>query len=258
MQCPRNSSESQGGGILSKKYKGKLCVYCGTAPSTTADHIIAREFFLNERRGNLPKAPACEKCNREKSVLEHYLTAVLPFGGRHADAIVNLETMIPPRLQRNEKLYSELSSGLAPITDPEGRDGYANTLPFDSARLEQLFAQIAKGLAWHHWRVLLQPGYSATSAFFMDQGGPIIEAIFSQAAMNRVTVDLGEGTFSYKGLQDAKESESTVWRFSIYGGASFGGDPDLPGQKASQVIAVTGPDVLIQRLQDGIFGRNRN
>ena len=238
---------------MSKKYKGKLCVYCGTALSTTADHVIAREFFLEERRSDLPKAPACEKCNREKSVLEHYLTAVLPFGGRHADAIANLERMVPQRLRKNAKLHSELSLGLAAIETPEGRDGYSNTLPFDSARLEQLFAQIAKGLAWHHWRVLLQPGYSATSAFFMDRGEPIIEAIFSQAAMNRVTVNLGKGTFSYEGLQDQKQSESTVWRFAIYGGASFGGDPDLPGQKASQVIAVTGPDVLIQRLQDGIF-----
>src|SRR4051812_19921101 len=91
----------------SKKFKGKTCVYCGKE-SMTADHIIAREFFLRDRREDPIKVPACEDCNREKSRLEHYLTTVLPFGARHADAAENLSSMVPSRIRRNEKLASEL------------------------------------------------------------------------------------------------------------------------------------------------------
>jgi hypothetical protein len=75
---------------MSKKYKGKLCVYCASGIATVADHVIAREFFLPARRANLSKVPACHNCNDVKGRLEHYLTAVLGFGARHADASDNL------------------------------------------------------------------------------------------------------------------------------------------------------------------------
>lgn len=43
---------------MSKKYKGKLCVYCGERPSTkTGDHVFAREFFLESERDNPIKVP---------------------------------------------------------------------------------------------------------------------------------------------------------------------------------------------------------
>src|ERR1700722_9395653 len=94
---------------MSKKFKKKTCVYCcGKGISTTGDHVFAREFFLKSRRATLPQVPACAPCNKEKSELEHYLTAVLPFGGRHDDASINLETMVPPRLAKNAKLHRGL------------------------------------------------------------------------------------------------------------------------------------------------------
>ena len=50
--------------------------------------MFAREFLLTDRRASFPKLPACETCNNVKSKLEHYLTAVLPFGGQHTDELV--------------------------------------------------------------------------------------------------------------------------------------------------------------------------
>ena len=76
---------------MSKRFKGKICAYCSTRPAVTGDHIFARAFFLEDKRDNLPQAPACAECNGLKSTLEHYLTTVLPFGGRHPGASENLE-----------------------------------------------------------------------------------------------------------------------------------------------------------------------
>ena len=59
---------------MGKGFKGKTCVYCAAAPAATMDHVFAREFFLVDRRANLPKVPACQACNSAKSGLEHYLT----------------------------------------------------------------------------------------------------------------------------------------------------------------------------------------
>jgi 5-methylcytosine-specific restriction endonuclease McrA len=61
---------------MGRGFKGKTCVYCAAAPAATMDHVFAREFFLVDRRANLPKVPACQACNGAKSDLEHYLTAV--------------------------------------------------------------------------------------------------------------------------------------------------------------------------------------
>ena len=78
---------------MGKKYKDKVCVYCSEMLSTAGERIFAREFFLKHQRVNLPKAPSCNKCNGDKSLLEHYLTAILPFAGRDDDALENLTKM---------------------------------------------------------------------------------------------------------------------------------------------------------------------
>lgn len=76
---------------MSKKYKGKICVYCVEAESTSTDHVFARKFFLETDRAGLPQVPSCDPCNRAKATLEHYLASVLPFGARHSGARDNLE-----------------------------------------------------------------------------------------------------------------------------------------------------------------------
>jgi hypothetical protein len=73
---------------MGKRYKGKTCVYCAAAgASETGDHLLAREFVPVADRSQIPQVPACRPCNKDKSDLEHYLTAVLLFGGRQADAL---------------------------------------------------------------------------------------------------------------------------------------------------------------------------
>ena len=67
---------------MRNRFKRLPCVYCGKR-ATTDDHVFAAKFFLERERGNLPKVPACQKCNNEKSHLEDYLMVVLGFGAMH-------------------------------------------------------------------------------------------------------------------------------------------------------------------------------
>ncbi len=94
--------------MSSKKYKGKPCVYCQENESIAqGDHVFFRKLFLEEERKNLIKVPACDYCNTEKSKLEHYLANILGFGGRHPDAKENLESLIPPRLEKIRNLQKK-------------------------------------------------------------------------------------------------------------------------------------------------------
>jgi hypothetical protein len=146
---------------VSKKFKGQRCAYCSLHEAVTGDHIFAREFFLPSARADLPQAPACLECNNEKSKLEHYLTAVLTFGGRHADASENLASMVRKRLEKNSKLHSNLMAGqrIVSVSEKETKPEETIAIPFDGAKLEQLFSMITRGLVWYHWGIYLEHGY---------------------------------------------------------------------------------------------------
>ncbi len=219
-------------------FRGLPCVYCG-APATSDDHVIAAKFFLEPQRRDLPEVPACQRCNNEKSHLEDYLMVVLGFGAKHPDAKVNLDTLVRRRLENNLRLKRELEAGF---------DGVK--IPFDHPeKIETLFAMIAQGLAWYHWKVLLKPGFSAIASLFHDSGAPFFTHMLAGwGTPIRVSDDLGNGTFVYEGAQATDVPEATVWRFQMYGGITFGGDPKRPGP-ASLAVAVTGRDSAIRNLR---------
>jgi hypothetical protein len=223
---------------MSKRFKGETCVYCSERTAITADHIFAREFFLESARANLPQAPACEPCNNAKSKLELYLTAVLPFGGRHPDALQNLASMVPKRMRGNAKLHRALSHGQA---------GHA--LPLEGERLEALMGLIARGLAWHHWEVYLDDATQGIHTLSATEAGARFydEHLFKLNSHARVTEDVGNGSFRYEGVQADEDRALTLWRFSIYGGITMG-DGTGSGPLASQIIVITAPKPEIQKL----------
>ncbi|WP_338828340.1 hypothetical protein [Bradyrhizobium sp. 27S5] len=225
---------------MSKRFRGKPCVYCNAAPSTTTgDHVFAREFFLESRRANLPKVPACDACNNDKSKLEHYLTAVLPFGGRHNDSAEHLSTLVEPRLANNLRLHGELSGGLDQTLSVErGVLMPVHNVPIDGEKIGQLFSFIAKALLWHHWQTTMNPESHGIWAGFLN---PIGLQLFSPffASNNQVRENLGEGTFVYEGVRGTDDPEMSLWLFSIYGGMKLSGDPSTPTQECSTIGAIT-------------------
>jgi hypothetical protein len=160
---------------MSKRFKGKTCVYC-TVPGSSeiGDHVIAREFFPRERRSGLPIVPACEACNNEKSKLELYATAVVPFGGTHADADAILSTMVEPRLSKNAKLAKSLAEGTEHhYTSSDGGRSWdvQMVLPFDGERLARLFQMITRGLVYWEWGWHV-PGCVGSPHVRTGEGGP--------------------------------------------------------------------------------------
>jgi hypothetical protein len=209
---------------MSKKYKGKFCVYCAKELAATGDHIFARGFFLESVRADLPKAPACKRCNAEKSDLEHYLQPVFAFGGRHQDAFKNLDISARRKLAKDAKLYRQLAVG------------YTETsVPLDCDKVEALFRLIAKGLIWHYWKVYMDDRtHSVNAAVVTAAGAHVIDELISQAKqVRRVSENLGNGTFIYEGAQAHDDLRTSVWKFSIYGGLEV-----VEGASTSSVIIV--------------------
>lgn len=204
----------------SKRFKDKTCVYCATPKiSRTGDHVFARKFFLPSQRDNLPQVPACEVCNGKKSKLEHYLASVLPFGGRHDDALDNLANMVPGRLARNKRLRRELANGMSRIWVKEATGLYVRSvsIPFNGEALEELLKYIIKGLMWHHWKVLLDETCFVETYSLTAYGVQFFESHVGLRAKERVAVTIGNGTFGYRGALGIDNQQVSVWEFSVFG-----------------------------------------
>lgn len=234
---------------MSKRFKGKTCVYCCTSLAESGDHVFAREFFLREHRAGLPKVPACLQCNRDKSELEHYLTAVLPFGGRHRDARLTLEGMVPDRLAKNARLYRLLQQGRDGIWVPDaaGLQVPTMTIPFDGEKLERLFGLIARGLTWHHWQTLLGSDCTVQVLSLTKAGERFFEPYLRMRANVRVDETLAGGAVSYEGAQGTDNPQVTAWRISLYGGVLLADGESR--ETCSKMGIFTGPTRIFESAE---------
>lgn len=239
---------------MSKRHVGKICVYCGTAPAATMDHVLAREFLPISRRDNLPKVPACGACNGVKSGHEHYLTAVLPFAGNHRDALGVLSTMVEPRLAKNAKLKAQLASEQRQeLILQNGMLVPSMTLPFDATRVDELFKFITQGLLFHHFGAMLdRKKHGVWAGFLNRQGEEVHRQLLTGNARSRITGDLGAGALVYEGAQGVDFPEMSIWLFRIFGGIRTSGDPHEPEAVVRVIGGVTASHRVLQRLDAGL------
>jgi hypothetical protein len=239
---------------LKSKVKGKKCVYCLTVQAEEPDHVFAREFFLPEHRDNLPWAPACGKCNRDKSYLEDYLVSVLAFGGRHEQAREYLMTTVVRRLPNNKRLGREILSSMRPAfsREPSGLFLPTVTIDFDGAKIQSFLMMVARGLAWFHWKTYIGSGFQARALIMTDLRAMAFESLVLQGHNGiRAGRDIGNGAVIYEGLQAPTLPQLTVWKISMYGGVALSGGKSRDGspiETGSRWIVITAPPETLALL----------
>lgn len=228
--------------VASKKYKSKQCVYCArTDLPTEREHVLAREFVLEGTPvKEWPSAPSCRACNGEKARLERYVIAALTFTGRHADALETLERNGARRLRKNPELQAAMLKRSLVWVRERGIIVPTWSFDIDQRKFAQLCRMLAKGLAWHHWRVVLGPDC------FVEAHWPLVGVrrleFLKLRGMRaaRLTGAVGNDTFVYDGAQGTDNPQVMVWEFLLCGGQPVAGD--LGGR----IGVMTGP----QRVQD--------
>jgi hypothetical protein len=236
---------------VSKKYRGKVCAYCCTATADAGDHVFSREFFAVGDRANLPKAPICVRCNTRKSTLEQYVLSTLVLGNLSAAAQPHHTAKAPRRLGRNPQLRDKLLESATEqwIPGPSGLMVQRFAIPIDGDRVDQLFAMVVRGLAWHHWSTYVDQD----AAISVHLPHPEAEFVFTDAnfdAPNWRTVSstLGRGTINYRGWQAVSVSSATAWRIDLLGGVAMGGGDD-PARHISSMIGVMTIPAEFERLR---------
>lgn len=235
-----------------KRFPNELCVYCGLRPGVTAYHVFSRSLFLPTSRDYIPKVPACERCNNDKSQLELYLSAVLPFGGSHEDAHQNLVEMVPKRLAKNVKLHRELSAGHGQLWHVDGQAiRSAMSVPIQADKVTAVARYWAIALAWHHWQVRLIKNDAAEAWLLSNSGRALFDRLFTMNG-ERVQHDLGRGTIHHQGIRSTVDEQLTLWRFQLYGGLQMAGDPQAPDEVAGEIGAMTGTKRLVSLMSKGV------
>ena len=224
--------------MASKKFKGKVCVYCTESQSDTADHVVSRSFFPTDLREGIPKVPACAKCNSDKAALEHYLSAFLPIGSTSDTAMAVLEKDIERRLERNKKLARELKFG-AQLRWEESESGLilpGLKLPLNADFVEALFSMMGRGLIWHHYSELLDPSCHIEARALTPVGEKKFKSDFFPSLNGCVFDDIGNGGFQYVGRQARENPRLTMWLMRFYSGMTFS---EFSSDENSQCMFVT-------------------
>lgn len=205
---------------MSKRFKNKRCVYCG-AVSATADHVIAREFFPPNLRGNLPKVPACDRCNRKKSDLEHYLVMVLPGGGEHPAASAALDR-ISARLGKNRALARELGAGARELP------GGGGMVPLRADAVTKYMCFVVKGLIFHHFNVVVSDRFRVEGAALRTGFAEGLEQMHRKfgGRMERIEATHADGAFEYVGHFAREFVPLSIWQMRLYGRISMAGEGD--------------------------------
>ena len=237
---------------MSRANRRHPCVYCSSGNGTD-DHVFARAFFCELDRGNLPRAPACGKCNGRKAELEAYVSTILPLcvsdaGSKILEAAAN-------RLENNQKLRRSLSAPREPsvVEVSPYRYELRPSLPLDFEKVGLLFEMITRGLIWHHWRYIL-PADCGTRAIAMP-------ASFSDQQLRHFNRDEHyienciAKTFLYRAWRACDAPYTSVWRHQFVGGGGFGieGDPML----LDEIVIATAPQEFVWDLQERELTKER-
>jgi hypothetical protein len=239
---------------MSKKYRGKTCVYCTHREAVQREHVIGRKAFsVKPGLLNLPKAPACEECNTQKSQLENYASTVLLFGSHSPDAANRLETLGSRRLAKNDRLRQQIARGVEESWARDNDSGLIvprTTLSFDTDKITKLSRFIARGLLSHHWGVTLtlEPPSYAFAMWLSTAGEGLFDRWFGLPVAAHVNATVG--LLSYEGAQARVRRDVSIWRFKFYGGLALTGDPKAPDAIANRIGVITGPVATLFRDVD--------
>lgn len=209
--------------MAGKQYKKKDCAYCGgVGISKTADHVIARSFFFESDRDNLPQVPACTKCNNIKSELEHYASAALMAGSNHVEADRYRQEMVRPRMDKNLKLQREIGlvGNVPRWMNVNGVIQPMHALKIDARKLQNLMRYVVRGLYCFHIGKPLGDQFYPDVAMQHPNDEPRIWASVADwfpDSCPRFGSNLGRGSFTYEGAQSPASEGFSVWRMSWHG-----------------------------------------
>lgn len=220
-----------------------VCVYCGVAPGTENEHVIAKGFFPAPRppKSEFILVPACPDCNRGRwkdsdtsmSMDEEYARTWLSMelnAGNHpaAKALAAHDAEIARSMRNSEGLRKKIVGSITrrPMLRESGiLVPNASAISFDGPRFRRVMRKIVMGLYYHELGQRLPDGFEvvvealqiASEGFAPTSN---IDSLVVRTLASETFVAgprrLGGGVFSYAFRATEDDPPAAVWVFSFY------------------------------------------
>lgn len=222
----RVSSTSVSNGMKQKPRSNvPLCVYCGTKPGVTVDHVVPKALYPKPKPPErlLIKVPACRTCNEALAQHQDYLRDWLVLDYRSGNLPPTRELFEGPftrSARRNQsKFLRDMNAGMTwePKYSPSGRyQGHALHIPLNEERLEYIMRMMVRGLYYHLHQTRLPDDIVMIVNHVHP---PHVERSWKWIKRMRANGPIPVGrpdVFSYGYLQIADEPHLGLWWLQFY------------------------------------------
>jgi hypothetical protein len=213
---------SRSGSVASapKQKPPSLCVYCGAAGPSTADHVPPRNIFPKPRP-RLITVPSCRACNEGFASNDEYLRLILvsrwDTGDEAADSVWQAAMRGIGRRERLGLARRFLQGAT------EVRIGPHNVGMFtpEIGRLEAVAERIARGLFWHRngRRIPSEVRCKGVVLELLDHQFPISRALaqLARGVTQGTATTIGDkGEFAYWHEMASGQTYQSAWVMKFY------------------------------------------
>lgn len=200
------------------------CVYCGSAPAVTKDHVPPKSFFPKPRPSDLITVPACQSCNQDPGKDEEFFLAtfmfseagVSPAGKRLWDE--KLHRMYEKNLGLKKRIASSLHD--IDLFTPSGLYiGRRLAVEQDEVRFARVVSKIVRGLYYHEYQ---EPIPASTEIIcHLLQNSSEVSEVAKFASQLHFGARRWPGIFEYRFNRVAERPENSIWLMRFYEYAVF-------------------------------------
>ena len=203
------------------KQSKKICIYCGSATSITADHIPPKCLF-SERDGlRLITVPACHQCNNSYAKDDEYFRIrVCIDASRNQQGDKLWEKKLKPSFCRRPRLrqsiISRISNVSANVRKANGEIARGKIITFPKPRVDTVLMRIVRGLYWHHYNERL-----AVDTLFEIFQYPEMPSEIKKILLKTNFRAVGREEFKYRYRRSDNNKFTSVWWLSFFMGSHF-------------------------------------
>lgn len=199
-----------------------LCVYCGVAPSETADHVPPKLFLSLPYPENLLTVPSCWACNKSFQADDEYtrfIAAIDYRAGKNNTARLKLQAVVRAMQRPEATRFSAHLLRQMEHTIVLGSDGnpMASQVLVDQRRVDATGARLVRGLYYVEQKTIL--------------GSPQSLRVASKAGVSERDPAIQQFARMYSGCPDRRERQvgdafdyvvcfwptASIWLLMLYG-----------------------------------------
>lgn len=209
------------GRMLMSRRSTRLCAYCGKPGADTTDHVIPKLLFQKPYPPDLITVRAHRVCNEDKKrddeLLRDYIVSDIA-GSTHPEAAKILQGRVMRAVRRRQSEWAKIASETASVQQIYTKHGIylgdAAVGQLPDGRMERVISRIARGLYFHHTRIVIPQDYDVTLYRIMPWE---VEQAFDGFKDFNVALcgPLGD-VFVGGCVRAAEDPLTTAWFFSFY------------------------------------------